>query len=81
MYEVKSGRWERRATKEKCPPSGFGDVLVYVPAMKKSFFWHGEGVWFYDGTRNSWEEAGAKGKRPGYGIDPTAWYDSKRESI
>jgi len=81
MFDARSGRWERRVTKEKIPPSGFGDVFVYVPAMKKSFFWHGEGVWFYDGERNSWEDAGAKGKRPGYGIDPTACYDGKRERI
>jgi len=83
LYDAKAGHFDRFKTKSKSPPSGFGDVLIYIPSLKKSFFWHRDGVWFYDAATNDWTDAKpeVKGKFPPFGIDPTAALDTKRNLI
>jgi len=81
FYDAKAGHFDRSRTKSKTPPSGFGDVLMYVPSLKKTFFWHRDGVWFYDAAANDWTEAKPEGKFPPFGIDPTAALDTKRNLI
>lgn len=80
-WDVTTGRWGRRATATASPRSSFGDALVYVPALKKSFFWHREEVWFYDGAGNKWERARAKGAKLPFGIDATCCLDTKRDRV
>jgi hypothetical protein len=81
LYDAKAGHFDRFKTKSKSPPSGFGDVLIYIPTLKKTFFWHHDGVWFYDAATNDWTDAHAQGKFPPFGIDPTAALDTRRNVI
>ncbi len=80
-FDASLGEWNRQPTRTASPPSGFGDVLVYVPTKKQVFFRHGEEVWFYDPAMNEWNQAKVKGPKPPFGIDPTACYDAKRDRI
>jgi hypothetical protein len=80
-FDVATGKWDRQATTTKSPASSFGDALVYVPSLKKSFFWHRDGVWFYDGATKKWEQAAAKGAKLPFGIDATCCLDTKRDRI
>jgi hypothetical protein len=81
MFDVTTGKWDRRASATIHPRSGFGDVLVYVTGRKQAFFRNNDGVWFYDPATNKWAAMKPKGPKPPFGIDPTACYDSKRERI
>jgi len=81
LYDAKAGHFDRFKTKGKSPPSGFGDVLMYIPSLKKTFFWHHDGVWYYDAATNDWTQAKPGGKFPPFGIDPTAALDTKRNLI
>jgi hypothetical protein len=81
-YDTAMGKWERRAVSGPSPRSGFGHVLMYVPAAKKAFFWgSGVDVWFYDPADNRWTKKSPKGPPPPFGIDPTACLDTKRQRI
>jgi hypothetical protein len=81
-YDTQADKWDRRPTKEPTPAGGFGDVLMYVPSMKQTFFRDGAfDVWWYDGLANTWSKADPKGPKPPFGIDPTACYDPKRDRI
>jgi hypothetical protein len=81
-YDVTAGQWDRKLTATASPRSSFGDVLVYVPTKKQTFFWgRDSGVWFYDAATNKWAQPATNGPKPPFGIDPTACYDSKRDRI
>src|SRR5262249_55623705 len=59
MYDVRSGRWDIRKVDGPFPPRGattLGATLVYVPAMKKAFFWDAAvaEAWLYDPRKNTW---------------------------
>lgn len=82
FYDTHIGKWERRATNAPGPDGGFGDVLLYVPTLKKTFLrTAGTDVWWYDASANRWTKAAPKGPSPPFGIDTTACYDSKRDRI
>lgn len=83
MYDVAAGKFEISKTKGACPGSGFADVLVYVPSIKKSFCWRGgaKDAWFYDPQTNAWTNVAPKGPPPPFGIDANACLDTKRERI
>jgi hypothetical protein len=81
LYDTRTGKWDRRPTPGAAPHGGFGDVLVYVPTVKRVFLRHRDEVWWYDPASNSWTKVQPKGPPPPFGIDPTACYDSKRDRI
>lgn len=82
LYDTRTGKWDRRPTKGSAPAGGYGDVLLYIPTVKKTFLrTAGTEVWWYDAATNVWTKADPKGPPPPFGIDPTACYDSKRDRI
>jgi hypothetical protein len=81
LYDTSTGKWDRHPTGSPSPAGGFGDVLVYVPTLKRTFLRHRSEVWWYDAAKNQWTKASAKGPPPPFGIDPTACYDTKRDRI
>jgi hypothetical protein len=83
MYNVATNRFELLKTKGASPTSSLGDVLVYVPAMKKAFFWRGgrKDAWLYDPRANTWSRLKPKGPPPPFGIDAVACLDLKRARI
>jgi hypothetical protein len=81
-YDVRTAKWDRRATGAPAPRSTFGDVLVYVPTLKKTFLrTRGSEIWWYDAEKNAWTKVMPNGRPPPFGIDPTACYDPKRNRI
>lgn len=83
LYDVRSGQWDMRKVEGPVPTSRLGMVFVYVPALKKAFFWAppAEEVWFYDPSANTWAREKPSGTKPPFGIDPVACLDVKRERI
>jgi len=81
LYDTRTGKWDRRPTAAPAARGGFGDVLVYVPTVKRVFLRHSAEVWWYDPAKNEWAKASPKGSLPPFGIDPTACYDTKRDRI
>ena len=82
IYDVRTGKWDRRPTGGPAPRGAFGDVLVYVPTQKRTFLrTRGTDVWWYDASKNAWTKVAPKGPSPPFGIDPTACYDAKRDRI
>jgi hypothetical protein len=81
MFDVRTGKWNRRASATPHPRSSFGDVLLYIPSKKQAFFRNNEGVWFYEPATNQWAAMRPKGPKPPFGIDPTVCHDSKRDRI
>jgi hypothetical protein len=85
MYDVRSGRWAIRKVDGPFPSRGatpLGATLIYVPAMKKTFFWDATPAeaWLYDPRKNAWARRKPKGPAPA-GIDKVACLDSKRGRI
>ena len=82
LFETITGCWNRLRTGTPAPPSGFGDILIYLPGRQQAFFAHRSSeVWLYDIPGNRWKSVNSRGPRPPFGIDATACYDSKRERI
>ena len=74
-------RWHRVKTLTQSPPTGVGDVLVYLPSRRQSFYRNQQRVYFYDPETNRWRTANPGGPPPPFGIDPVSCYDSKRDRI
>ena len=75
LYDVRSGRWDLRKVKGTAPGSGLANVSVYVPSLKKLFYWiasQPNEAWFYDPHVNVWSRVKAKGPPPPFGIDAGA---------
>ncbi len=81
FFESQTGKWDRRATATKSPPSGFGDAFIYLDSQHRAFFRHSEEVWFYDTAANSWSQIKPDGPALPFGIDATSCYDPKRQRI
>jgi hypothetical protein len=83
MYNVATDRFEIQKTQGPAPRSALGDILVYLPSMKKLFYWRGreKTVWLYDPQGNTWANLKPKGPPPPFGIDANACLDSKRGRI
>jgi hypothetical protein len=86
MYDVQSGRWDLRRVDGPVPARGattLGMTFVYVPAMKKAFFWEPttQEAWLYDPQKNTWSNLKPKGLPAALGIDKVACLDSKRQRI
>ena len=81
FYDMTEGRWGRLKTRRFGPSSGYGDTLIYVPSMNKTFFRRKNRIWFYDAGANRWTPASPLGLEPPFGIDATSCYDPKRGRI
>jgi hypothetical protein len=90
LYDVQSGRWDLRKVAGPVPARSavpLGMTFVYVPAMKKAFYWNPtvQEAWLYDPRKNTWENVWStklkpKGPAPS-GIDKVACLDPKRGRI
>jgi hypothetical protein len=83
MYNTATGQFELHKVKGAFPGIGKADVLVYLPSIKKSFYYHGgaKDAWLYDATSNAWSRITPKGPPPPFGIDANACLDIKRNRI
>jgi hypothetical protein len=86
LYDVQTGRWGLRKVEGPCPgrsATTLGMTFVYVPAMKKAFFWDPttQEAWLYDPAENTWSNLKSKGLPAPLGIDKVACLDSKRQRI
>src|SRR5262249_26895606 len=90
LYDVQTGRWDLRKVEGPCPGRGattLGMTFVYVPAMKKAFFWDPSVLeaWLYDPQKNTWQNTWSLKLNPKApvpsGIDKVACLDPKRERI
>ena len=81
IYDTRTDKWERFATKSESPETGAGDTLLYIPTLKKLMFRRYGYVSFYDPATNDWQVANPGGPRPPFGIDAVACYDSKRDRV
>jgi hypothetical protein len=90
LYDVRAGRWDLREVAKPVPSRSavpLGMTFVYVPAMKKAFFWNPtvQEAWMYDPRKNTWQNIWCtklkpKGPAPS-GIDKVACLDPKRDRI
>jgi hypothetical protein len=83
MYNTTSGKFELQKVKGPSPAMGKADVLVYVPSIKKSFYYNcgTKDAWLYDAQANLWTQVKPKGSPPPFGIDANACLDLKRNRI
>ena len=81
FFEIDTGKWNRRPTATKSPPSGFGDSFHYLPGQKRAFFRHSDEVWFYETAGNAWTQAKPTGPPLPFGIDASSCHDPKRDRI
>jgi len=89
-YNVATGKFELRKSTGDNPVSGFGDVLVYLPSIRKVLLWTGaptqanwDYVWIYDPDANTWTRRTPTGPSPfgSIGGDTLACYDSRRDRV
>jgi hypothetical protein len=82
FYDTVKGRWDGHATKARMPRTGFGDLLMYIPSIRKTIHYRrGQNVYFFDAETKDWSSVKPKGARPRFGIDFTACYDSERDRV
>jgi hypothetical protein len=86
IYDIASGRWDLRKVEGSAPARtavSLGMTFVYVPAMKKAFYWNptAQEAWFYDLATNAWTNPKPKGLPAPLGIDKVACLDPKHERI
>jgi Galactose oxidase, central domain len=81
IYDVKADRWRRYRTVARSPETGPGGVTIYIPSVKKAFYWRHDEVWLYDPAAKTWQNMKPGGPKPPFGIDATACYDPKRDRI
>jgi hypothetical protein len=83
MYSAAAGRFELLKTQGPFPGSNFGEIMEYVPGIKKAVFLRGErrDVWTYEPAANTWSKLTPKGPPPPFGMDASACLDTKRDRI
>ena len=86
IYDVATGRWDLRNVEGPVPSrsaTSLGMTFVYVPTMKKAFFWNPsvQEAWLYDPKANTWSNLKPKGLPAAIGIDKVACLDTKRQRI
>jgi hypothetical protein len=83
MYNAATGKFELLKTQSAFAGSGFGDVLEYVPSIKKVVLLRTESkvAWTYDPGANVWTKLSPQGPPPPFGMDASACLDLKRERI
>jgi hypothetical protein len=90
MYNVVTGKFELLPSTGNNPSPGIGDVLMYLPSIRKVFLRTGsptqanwDYVWFYDPDARTWTRVTPNGPSP-FGIlggETVACYDSRRDRI
>ena len=81
MYDTINGHWDRKKTEMTTPGMGHGAHLMYIPYLKKVFFFAGT-VSFYNPKNNVWEKAvKISGPIPPLSVDAGSCYDAKRKRI
>src|SRR5262249_13995847 len=90
LYDVRSGHWDLLKVVGPVPARSavpLGMTFVYVPAMKKAFYWNPtvQEAWLYEPLKNPWQniwptKLKPKGPAPS-DIDKVACLDPKRERI
>jgi len=86
LFDVRSGRWDLHKIDGPVPARSavpLGLAFVYVPSMKKAFFWNPtvQEAWLYDPQKNSWTNLKPQGLPLPVGIDKVACLDTKRDRI
>ena len=83
MYNVVTGKFELFKVQGISAPNSMADVMVYLPTIKKSFYYRGgpKDAWLYDAKTNAWTRLTPKGPLPPFGIDANACLDLKRNRI
>ncbi|CAN0449597.1 unnamed protein product [Discosporangium mesarthrocarpum] len=81
MFDPWNRKWHRLKTTTPSPKSTYGNVLMFVPSQRKLFFYRPHKAHYYDPQDNSWQQVGARGPVPPFGIDPTACHDPRRDRI
>jgi hypothetical protein len=86
LYDVRSGRWNLRKVLGAWPVRSavpLGKTFVYVPAIKKAFFWNPplQEAWLYDPRKHTWANLKPKGLPAPINIDKVACLDPKRGRI
>lgn len=81
MFDPWNRRWHRLRTANPSPRSSYGNVLIYVPSLRRLFFYNAKQVHFYDPGKNMWTGTSPGGPLPPFGIDPTACHHSHRDRI
>jgi hypothetical protein len=83
LYDVATGKFELHKVKDAAPGGGVAHVLIYLPSIKKSFYYRGgqKEAWLYDAAKNAWSRLTPKGPPPPFGIDASACLDLKRNRI
>jgi hypothetical protein len=90
LYDIRSGRWDLRKVEGPSPSRSsvpLGMTFVYIPAMKKAFFWNPtvQQAWLYDPEKNTWQQTWSTKLKPDgpapSDIDKVACLDPKRGRI
>jgi len=83
MFNIQTGKFELKKVQGAFAGIGKADVLVYVPSLKKTFYYHGAAAdaWLYDANANAWTRLTPKGPPPPFGIDANACLDVRRNRI
>jgi len=86
LYDVRSGQWDLQKVAGPAPAHSatpLGRTLVYVPSIKKTFFWNPplQEAWLYDPQKNAWSNLKPKGLPAAIAIDKVACLDPKRQRI
>lgn len=81
FFDMRRGEWDRKRTSGPSVGSGYGNTLLYLPSLKKTFLRGKRAVWLYDNRANSWERVRPGGPRPPFGIDANSCLDPKRNRI
>ena len=80
FWDTRTGLWHPH--QDKGPRVNFGDNLVYLPGMKKLWYWNGrEQVHLYDYEKESWGALKPAGPRPPFSMEAVSVYDPKRDRV
>lgn len=80
IFDPARAKWRRHRTFD-APETDLGAVFVYLPSIKKAFYWRKHDAWLYDPAANTWEQIDPSGPPPPFGSDATACYDPKRDRL
>jgi hypothetical protein len=85
LYDVKTGRWERRKVDGAGPDTHFCKSLTYVPSARQVYYYaRGKDFWLYDPATNKWSPLTGKGEPPTgvrMGYEGTLCHDTKRDRL
>ena len=81
LYDVATGRWDRRkVTSGPDDIEVYGTTVAWLPAVKKFCLIYNKDTWLYDYEKNAWANAKPQGASPGGG-EGLDCYDTKRNVL